>query len=51
MEGDPEKRIADLERRLAQSRAASAPDASTTSDRLSRPCSSAAIARTRSMHS
>lgn len=34
MEEDPEKRIADLERRLAQPRAAGAPDASTTSDRL-----------------
>jgi DivIVA domain-containing protein len=34
MEDDPEKRIADLERRLAQSRAASAPDASTIGDRL-----------------
>jgi DivIVA domain-containing protein len=31
---DPEKRIADLERRLAESPAANAPDAFTTSDRL-----------------
>jgi DivIVA domain-containing protein len=34
VEDDPEKRIADLERLLAQSRASSAPDTSTTNDRL-----------------